>query len=79
MTFSSIRCIVVLDKLGSEICNNPAKIRENRHSTSYHEDPAVGGGALSLEELNRLPWSVHSGVVGDAKQPWQDTGYIRDF
>lgn len=79
MIFSSIRCIVVTDALGSEICNNPAKIRENSHSTFYHEDPVVSFGAFSLEELNRSPWSGYSGVVGHAKQHWQDTGYIGYF
>jgi len=67
MIFSSIRCIVVTDALGSEICNNPAKIRENSHSTFYHEDPVVSVGGFSLEELKRSPWYVHSGVMGHGK------------
>jgi len=73
MIFSPLPCIVVPAALGSEICNNPAKIRENSHSTFYHEDPAISVGAFSLEELNRSPWSVRSGVMGHGKQPWQDT------
>ena len=32
-----------------------------------------------IEELNRSPWSGHSGLMGYVKRDWQDTGYVLSF
>lgn len=37
------------------------------------------GLVKDMEELNRSPWSGHSGLMGYVKRPWQDTGYILSF
>jgi len=37
------------------------------------------GLVKDIEELNRSPWSGHSGLMGYVKRPWQDTGYILSF
>jgi hypothetical protein len=38
-----------------------------------------GGLVKDIKELNRNPWSGHSGLTGKVKRKWQNTKYVLSF
>jgi len=58
----------------SIVCQEDAYLQE---LVRYiHLNPVRAGLALSMDELNRFPWSGHSALMGTIQRSWQDTAYV---